>query len=43
MSAQEIGKLIEKLQKEMKQASVDLQFERAAELRDKIIELKEKQ
>jgi excinuclease ABC subunit B len=42
MSAEELGKLIEKLQKEMKQASGDLQFERAAELRDKIIELRGK-
>lgn len=40
MSAEELEKLILKLQKEMKQAAADLQFERAAELRDKIEELK---
>ena len=31
---------IKKLDKEMKQAAMELQFERAAELRDKIVELK---
>lgn len=36
MSVEELDKLIAKLQKEMKQAAADLQFERAAELRDKI-------
>ncbi|WP_041706644.1 excinuclease ABC subunit UvrB [Ruminiclostridium cellulolyticum] len=36
MSEQELENLIAKLQKEMKQAAADLQFERAAELRDKI-------
>ncbi|MDF2988643.1 MAG: excinuclease subunit [Eubacterium sp.] len=40
MSAEELEKLIVKLQKEMKQAAADLQFERAAELRDKVEELK---
>ncbi|OPX42244.1 UvrABC system protein B [Ruminiclostridium hungatei] len=41
MSVEELENLIAKLQKEMKQAAVDLQFERAAELRDKIEELKQ--
>jgi len=43
MSVEQLEKLIAKLQKEMKQASSDLQFERAATLRDKIIELKGRQ
>lgn len=38
-SKEEIQNIIEKLKKEMKAAATDLQFERAAELRDKIIEL----
>ena len=37
----EIQILIEKLKKEMKEAAKDLQFERAAELRDKISKLSE--
>ncbi len=40
MSTQELQKLISKLESEMKIAATNLQFERAAELRDKIIELK---
>ncbi|WP_175482246.1 excinuclease ABC subunit UvrB [Thermoflavimicrobium dichotomicum] len=40
MSKKERQKLIEKLEKEMKQAARELNFERAAELRDMIIELK---
>jgi excinuclease ABC subunit B len=40
MSRDEINKLIGRLTKEMKEAAKDLQFERAAELRDKIAELK---
>ena len=40
MSVEELKKLIVKLDKEMKQAAMELQFERAAELRDKITELK---
>ena len=40
MNADELLKLIKKLEKEMKQAAMELQFERAAELRDKILELK---
>jgi len=42
MSAAEIRKLIVELEKEMRMAAENLQFERAAELRDKIIELKKK-
>jgi excinuclease ABC subunit B len=42
MNKKEIKKLITKLEKEMKEAAENLQFERAAELRDKIIELKKK-
>ena len=34
MNAEELNKLIKKLDKEMKQAAMELQFERAAELRD---------
>ncbi len=41
MSKKELQKLIQKLDKEMKQAAMDLQFERAAELRDKLLELKQ--
>jgi excinuclease ABC subunit B len=40
MSQEELKKLIQKMNKEMKQAAVELQFERAAELRDKVLELK---
>lgn len=40
MSEQEIKESIKKLDKEMKQAARDLQFEKAASLRDRIIELK---
>ena len=40
MNVDELNKLIKKLEKEMKQAAMELQFERAAELRDKILELK---
>ncbi len=40
MSRQERKKLINRLEKEMKQAAKELNFERAAELRDLIIELK---
>ncbi|QQE81101.1 excinuclease ABC subunit UvrB [Alicyclobacillus sp. SO9] len=42
MSAKERRELIAKLQGEMKQAAKDLQFERAAELRDMIVELSER-
>jgi len=40
MSQKELETQIQKLQKEMKRAATELQFERAAELRDKIEELK---
>lgn len=40
MSKQEKQKLIEKMEKEMKQAARELDFERAAELRDLVLELK---
>ena len=40
MSEKELKKLIQTLDKEMKHAVMELQFERAAELRDKILELK---
>ena len=40
MSEKELKKLIQTLDKEMKHAAMELQFERAAELRDKILELK---
>jgi len=40
MTKDEIKKLIEKLQREMKRASMDLQFERAAQIRDELVELK---
>ncbi len=42
MGSEELQKLIDKLTGEMKTAAMELQFERAAELRDKINELKEK-
>lgn len=41
LTKKEIEKLISKYEKEMKQAAKDLQFERAAELRDEIAKLKE--
>ena len=42
MSREELEKLIVKIQKQMKQAAADLNFEMAAELRDKMVELKTK-
>ena len=42
MNSVDIIKLMDRLAKEMKQAASELQFERAAELRDKIMELKGK-
>ncbi|MDP4145058.1 MAG: excinuclease ABC subunit UvrB [Bacillota bacterium] len=38
--SENVEKLIEKLEKEMKQAAKDLQFERAAQLRDQVFKLK---
>ena len=40
MSREELEKLIEKVQKQMKAAAAELNFEAAAELRDRMIELK---
>lgn len=40
MSREELLKAIEKMTKEMRTAAADLQFERAAQLRDEIVELK---
>lgn len=42
LSKEELLKLIDNLECDMRQAAADLQFERAAELRDKVQELKEK-
>jgi excinuclease ABC subunit B len=40
MSKQELEKLIKAVEKQMKKAAADLNFEAAAELRDKMVELK---
>ena len=40
MSEKELEKLIKELEKQMKKDAADLNFEAAAELRDKSIELK---
>ena len=40
MSREELEKLIKKVEKDMKKAATELQFEKAAELRDTLIELK---
>ncbi len=40
MDRKELEKVISNVQKEMRQAAADLQFERATELRDEVIELK---
>ena len=40
MSAAELEKLVKKLEKQMKKAAAELNFEAAAELRDKLVELK---
>ena len=40
MSAQELEKLIKDMTKQMKKAAAELNFEAAAELRDKLVELK---
>ena len=42
MSRKELEKLIADVQKKMQKAAADLNFEAAAELRDKMIELKKK-
>ena len=40
MSRKELEKLVRDLEKQMKKAAAELNFEAAAELRDKLIELK---
>ena len=40
MNLDELRDAVKKLEKEMKNSARDLQFERAAQLRDKIVELK---
>ena len=40
MSKKELGQLIDSVEKQMKKAAADLNFEAAAKLRDKMIELK---
>ena len=40
MSAKELEKLIKDMTKQMKKAAADLNFEAAAELRDKLLDLK---
>ena len=40
MSREELEKTVEKVTKQMKKAAAELNFEAAAELRDKLIELK---
>ncbi len=40
MTKKELDEYIKMLEKEMKQAAADLQFERAATLRDKVFEYK---
>ncbi len=40
MTQQELEKAIKKIEKDMKKAATELQFERAAELRDTLVELK---
>jgi len=42
MDKKELEKLIEKVEKQMRKAAADLNFEAAAELRDSLIELREK-
>ena len=42
MNRTELEKLIGKVEKQMKKAAADLNFEMAAELRDKMVELKKK-
>ena len=41
MSEGELKKLAEKIEKQMRKAAAELDFETAAELRDKLIELRE--
>ena len=41
ISDDELAKLIKNIEKEMKEAAKDLEFERAAALRDQLIELRQ--
>jgi excinuclease ABC subunit B len=41
MPRDELAKLIKNIEKEMKEAAKDLEFERAAQLRDQLIELRQ--
>jgi excinuclease ABC subunit B len=41
MTQEELEKAIKKLEKDMKKAAIELQFEKAAELRDMLIQLKQ--
>lgn len=43
MSEKELSKLIQEVEKKMKKAAAELNFEAAAELRDKLLELKKMQ
>ncbi len=43
VAAAELGKLLGKLREEMKQAAANLEFERAAEIRDRIVALEKQQ
>lgn len=40
MSREELEKLVKEVEKQMKRAAADLNFEAAAELRDRMVELK---
>jgi excinuclease ABC subunit B len=40
LTKKELGDYIKKMEKEMKEAAANLQFERAAELRDRIMDFK---
>ena len=40
LTKKELTEYVKKLEKEMKQAAADLQFERAAQLRDQLFEYK---
>ena len=42
MSKEELQKLVKEVEKQMKRAAADLNFEAAAELRDRMVELKTK-
>ena len=42
MSREELEKLVKEVEKQMKKAAADLNFEAAAELRDRMVDLKVK-